>query len=101
MSITITNHKNGGAGFQPVTFLRTHPLTGYFVITFAITWLLALPLVASAHGWIQPLSLSLHYVTAYAPLSAAVIMTAVCGGRAALRELGGRMVKWRVGAGWF
>ncbi|HET7089690.1 MAG TPA: CPBP family intramembrane glutamic endopeptidase, partial [Anaerolineae bacterium] len=64
----------------------------------AITWSIMLPLVASAQGWLQaPVPFALHYLAAFGPMLAALIMTWATGGAAGLKELWGRVTKWRVG----
>lgn len=76
-------------------FLQRHQLVTYFVLAYAITWTIASPLVL--HLSIPP---QIHYFGAYGPLLAALIVTAITGGAAGLRELGARMIKWRVGIVW-
>jgi membrane protease YdiL (CAAX protease family) len=66
-------------------FVRRHPLLVFFVLAFAITW--------------APTPFGIFM--AAGPLVAAVIVTAVVGGRRGLRELGSRMIRWRVGWQWY
>lgn len=88
-------------GSPPMDFLQRHALAAYFVLAFAITWLIAWPLLASAQGLLRlPVPFALHYLTAYGPLLAAWLITGLTAGAAGLRELMGRMFKWRVGIGW-
>ena len=61
--------------------IRRHPLPAFFVIAFALTWV-TVPL-GRVHG--------------RGPLVAALIVIGVTEGRARLRELGRRMIRWRVG----
>ncbi len=65
--------------------LRRHPLITFFALTFAITW-----------G-----GLPFGVFLATGPLIAAVLVAAVTGGRAGLRELGARLLRWRVGWRWY
>jgi membrane protease YdiL (CAAX protease family) len=82
-------------------WVKEHPIITYFVLAYAISWIIVAPLVASAQGLIDvPIPFALHYLNDYAPLLAAIITTAVASGRAGLRELFRRMIKWRVGLGW-
>jgi membrane protease YdiL (CAAX protease family) len=82
-------------------WVKEHPIITYFVLAYAISWIIVAPLVASAQGLIDvPIPFALHYLNDYAPLLAAIITTAIASGRDGLRELFGRMMKWRVGLGW-
>jgi len=89
------------ASFSFKGFLQRHQLVAYFVLAYAITWTIVSPLVASAPGLLH-LSIppQIHFLGAYGPLLAALIVTGITGGAAGLRELGARMIKWRVGIVW-
>jgi CAAX protease family protein len=88
--------------FSLKRFIQRHQLVAYFVLAYAITWIIVSPLVASALGLLH-LSIppQIHYLGAYGPLLAALIVTGVTGGADGLRELGARMIKWRVGIIWW
>ena len=66
-------------------FVRRHALLVFFALAFAITWAPTPFGVFMAAG----------------PLLAALVITAVVDGRRGLRELGSRMVRWRVGWPWY
>src|SRR5512139_2023160 len=77
---------------------KQHPLISYLILTLAISWSIELPLVASAQGWITtPVPFAIHYLASFGPLLAALMMTWVTGGADGLKELWGRITKWRVG----
>ena len=81
-----------------LTFIQKHPLTAYFVLALALSWLVELPLVAVAQGWVQgPVPYAIHYLAAFGPMLSAVIVTGITGGAAGLKELLGRITRWRVG----
>jgi uncharacterized protein len=65
--------------------VRRHPLLTFFVLTYALTW-----------GF---LPLGIFGTTG--PLLAALIVLAITDGWAGLRELGSRMIRWRVGWYWY
>jgi uncharacterized protein len=65
--------------------IRRHPLVAFFVLAFAITW--------------GPTPLGVFM--AAGPLLAAIVITAVVDGRRGLRELGSRILRWRVGWQWY
>lgn len=76
-----------------------HPLVVYFVTAFGISWIVWMPLVASAHGLLAGGNAFsyFHLLGSLGPLLAALIVTGIAGGTAGLRGLGARMVRWRVG----
>jgi membrane protease YdiL (CAAX protease family) len=81
---------------------RRRALIAYFGLTFLITWGIQLLLIASENGW-RSISIppSVHYLAAYGPMTASIIVTAAIAGRTGLKELWSRITRWRVGWGWF
>jgi uncharacterized protein len=73
----------GGSALAAV--IKRHPLIAFFVLAFALTW--------------APTPLGVFM--AAGPLVAALVITAVVDGRRGLRELGSRMLRWRVGWQWY
>jgi uncharacterized protein len=65
--------------------IKRRPLISFFVLAFALTWAPAPFGIFMAAG----------------PLIAALAITAVVDGRRGLRELGSRMLRWRVGWQWY
>ena len=65
--------------------IRRHPLVAFFLLAFAITWAPTPFGVFMAAG----------------PLIAAIVITAVVDGRRGLRELGSRIIRWRVNWRWY
>jgi uncharacterized protein len=82
------------------TTTRTFPLK-YFVLAFAFSWGLWVPATLEARGLISPLPVPATFLGAFGPLVAAVVVTAQEGGRAGLRSLLGRVVRWRVAPIWY
>jgi CAAX protease family protein len=72
--------------------IRRHPLISFFVLAYALTWPL-IPLVS-----VSPL---FGLPALFGPALAAIIVAAVVDGRPGLRDLLGRMVRWRVGVLWY
>ena len=73
-------------------FVKRHQLVAFFVLAYALTWPL-IPLVTVSPLWGFP--------ALFGPALAAVIVAAITDGRAGLRDLLGRLVRWRVGARWY
>ena len=80
-----------------VNTLKRSPLVSYFVLTYIISWAIWFPIVASAQGWVAwNVPYVLYYFGSFGPLLSAVLITALTEGRAGIRDLLGRIVKWRV-----
>ena len=73
-------------------FVKRHPLIAFFVRAYALTWPL-IPLVSLSPLWGFP--------ALFGPATAAIVVAAVADGRAGLKDLLGRVVRWRVGARWY
>src|SRR5215208_1955217 len=75
--------------------IRRHPLVTLFVLAYALTWAIQIPRAAGlleGEAW---------RLVVYAPAIAALLAAALTGGRPAVRELGERLVRWRVGWQWY
>src|SRR5215203_2139863 len=65
--------------------IRRHPLITFFVLTYALTW------------WAVPFG---GFIST-GPLLAALIVIPITQGLSGLRDLGSRMIRWRVGWYWY
>jgi membrane protease YdiL (CAAX protease family) len=82
-------------------WIKRHALVAYFVLAYAITWAIGILLVASVRGLLGvQIPPSVHFLAAYGPMLSALIVTGITGGAAGIRELVGRMFRWRVGVRW-
>jgi len=85
----------GGAGMSAARqWPGVAPLVGFFALAFVLSWgvgavFKGVPIVSPDGLFIGGVSL------------AAIIVVAVTEGRAGLRDLGHRLVRWRVGARWY
>lgn len=78
-----------------------YPLATYWVLACAFSWLVTVPLALSAQGIITPpLPYELHYLSAYGPLLAAIVVTAMTAGVEGLRKLGRGYTIDRARLGW-
>ena len=73
-------------------FVKRHPLVGYFTLAYALTWPW-IPLVSVSPLWGFP--------AVFGPAIAASIVAAVSEGRTGVKDLLGRMTRWRVGVRWY
>ena len=85
--------------------LARHPLLAYFVLAFACSWLITLPALLSQNGLaLLPFAVPFapfQTLGAFGPLLAAFVVTAAADGRAGINHLLRRIVRWRVGLGWY
>ena len=75
-----------------VTWTRRHRLVAFFGLTFLLSW------------WSWPFYAVDLAPTAFfpcGPLVAALVVIGIADGRAGYRELGARMIRWRVGWPWW
>src|SRR5215213_233650 len=82
-------------GREMAQLMRRHPLVTFFLLAYGLTWAIQIPVAAGVlegSGW--------RAVT-WVPAIAALLAAALTGARGALRELGSRLVRWRVGWQWY
>jgi uncharacterized protein len=72
--------------------VRRHPLVAFFALAYALTWPV-IPLVS-----VSPL---LGFPALLGPALAAIIVSVLTDDKPGLRDLLGRLVRWRVGARWY
>jgi membrane protease YdiL (CAAX protease family) len=75
------------------SFLARRPLTWFFVLAYAFTWISVLPLVLSAQG-LMSVPLVWHFIGAFGPAIAAFIMVYATNGFIGMKKLAGRCVQW-------
>lgn len=83
------------------TWVRDQAVAAYVVLAYALSWAWWIPMavrgdiVRAGDGW------PTHLPGLAGPAVAAVVVTALTGGTAGLRDLGARMVRGRVGWAWW
>jgi CAAX protease family protein len=87
-------------------WISRHPLFSYYLGAFAISWGGVLVAIGGPSGLLsrEPTGSTLAIgiaTTLLGPPIAGVVMTAVVGGKAGLRDLVSGLLKWRVGARWY
>ena len=89
------------------TFTKSHPLLSFYALAFAVTWG---GLIMVVGGPSEILGSPERFETRFGlvllawlagPSVASIFMTGLVYGRAGLRELLRRMMRWRVGARWY
>ena len=94
----------------PLGLVARHPVAAFLVMLYAIGWTIFLPVVLAERGLlILPIDLSegfaFNMVTSLASILGialpAFLVTAATGGKAGVRNLLHRCLRWRVGIGWY
>jgi uncharacterized protein len=75
--------------------IRRHPLIVFFVLAYVLTWVVWLPRALGVQVGI------VGQLSTWMPAVAAFVAAALTGGRAAVRDLGRRLVRWRVPWPWY
>jgi hypothetical protein len=84
-----------GGDWGVIQLIRQHPVVTLFVLAYGLSWAVQIPGafgVLEGSGW---------RAVVWAPAVAAILAAALTGGRAAVRDLGERLVRWRVGWQWY
>lgn len=90
-----------------VAFLKRHPVLTFYTLTFAISWgSLLLVVGPGAFVGIEPMPQSLFLLIAVlvplaGPYLPGILLTGLVYGRAGLRDLRARLLRWRVGVRWY
>jgi membrane protease YdiL (CAAX protease family) len=81
---------------------RRHPLIVFFVLAYAFSWAVWAPAALLSLGTSKPqTSALLHLAGGLGPMVSAFVVMALAGGYVGVRELLGRVLRWRVGLGWW
>ena len=96
------------AGGGPRAFVKAHPMLTYFALTFLISWGgVVLVFAVGPRGFpvtfeqFEPFIPYWGLALVAGPALAGPVVTALADGRAGLRVLLSRLVRWRVGARWY
>jgi membrane protease YdiL (CAAX protease family) len=83
-----------------VRSIRAHPVAWYVALAYALSWGYWVPLVLTGQV-VRPGGSATQFPGLFGPMVAALAVTAVADGRLGLRDLGQRMVRWRVSVRWW
>jgi membrane protease YdiL (CAAX protease family) len=89
------------AKFRLSSLIQRHPLASFFVLSYAISWLLWIPLVVSGDGSLTGLGIVLQGLGSLVPSAVAIVLIAVLHGKAGVKKVLRRLLMWRVGVGWY
>ena len=81
--------------------MRRHPLVAFFVLAYALSWILESPLVLLGDQVTNTQGFVLTILASNVPSLLAIALTAIVYGRGALRKLLRRLLSWRVEPRWY
>ena len=84
-----------------MSLVKRHPLITFFVLAYALSWILESPLVFLRDSLTDTQGLILTILASNVPSVLAIVLTATVFGRGALRKLLGRLLIWRVNPLWY
>jgi hypothetical protein len=94
--------------FKNIFFaIKRHPVFAYFALTLAISWGGVFIISGGLNGFpanAQEVETLLPYVVlllAIGPLLSGILLTALLDGRAGLGDFLARLLRWRLGVGWY
>jgi len=80
-----------------VPWIKRNPLPVYFILAYALSWAIEVPIALSVQGVIAiQLPLPIHYFASFGPMLAAIIVAGLSDGAAGLHKLFAGLLKWRV-----
>jgi membrane protease YdiL (CAAX protease family) len=105
----MSTHTDNG---QPTThstlrrLVARHPATAFLLMAFGFGWASLIPILLSENGFgVLPIELPLTVVQTMATVLGltlpAFLVTAATGGKEGVRDLLGRVLRWRVGIHWY
>jgi membrane protease YdiL (CAAX protease family) len=81
---------------------KKYELFGFFLLANLFSWVVGISLALEAQGkGNAAIPFSMHYLYAFGPTIAAIIMTWLLSGAEGIKELFGRILKWRVKLIWW
>src|SRR5215216_4210317 len=90
-------------GVALMSLVRRHPIITFFVLAYALAWIIESPLVLLRDSVTasDPPGLFLVMLASNVPSVVAIVLTAIVFGRGTLRKLLGRLLIWRVNPLWY
>jgi uncharacterized protein len=83
------------------SLVRRHPVVSFFVLTYAVSWSLSVPLVVVGGNLPGPLVLALVLLGSQVPSAVGILFVALLHGRSGVRTLFRRLVHARIGLRWY
>jgi membrane protease YdiL (CAAX protease family) len=84
-----------------MSLVKRHPIITFFVLAYALAWIIESPLVFLTDSLTDTQVLVVQILSSNVPSVVAIMLTAMVFGRGALRKLLGRLLIWRVNPLWY
>src|ERR687890_356646 len=84
-----------------MSLVKRHPIITFFVLAYALAWIIESPLVFLTDSLTDTQVLVVQILSSNVPSVVAIMLTAIVFGRGALRKLLGRLLIWRVNPLWY
>lgn len=99
---SISTAVGAGSISNEQTFVQRNAVSLFFVLAFVLTWAVQIPIVLDARGML-PFHIPGIFQLVQGPMPgiAALILAALASGKAGVKDLLRRVVRWRVGAKWY
>lgn len=82
-------------------FAARHPLLSYFLLAYAMTWVVVVPALLSRRGYIGlHIPEAVEAIGAFGPFAAAMLIARVASGPEGPARILRSVARWRVGTGW-
>ena len=81
--------------------VKRNPLVSMYLLMFLLAWPFLILEALGSHGLVPKPPALLGFATGWAPGIAAVVVTAIIAGRAGVRNLLRRLLRWRIGLLWY
>jgi membrane protease YdiL (CAAX protease family) len=83
-------------------WIKRNELLLFFLLAYAFSWAIAIPLAAFAQGWIDwRAPLAIHYFVGFGPMLSAMVLNRLSDGREGLRQFLGSLVNRRLQPIWY
>lgn len=82
-------------------WMRQHPLFSYFILAYAISWILFIPYVFAEWGYLQGNYTLFYILHVFGPALAAILMTFITAGKTGLETLRQSLRQWRTTWQWY
>src|SRR5215204_6915197 len=81
--------------------VKQHPLVAFFVLAYALSWIIESPLVFLGDSVNDIQELVIRALASNVPSALGIVFTAIVLGRGSVRKLLGRLLIWRVNPFWY